>query len=138
VGRVAAEDKYSGAVDAFLTRSRVLPVLVGAGAFATVALLAATPLPLGAALLLGTWVACLSLHALDRARRVRSIALDREGVLVVQGRAGRLCEGSFVAPWLTVVRWRPAGARFDHTLLVLPDMLGHDDFRKLRVLLRWG
>jgi hypothetical protein len=44
----------------------------------------------------------------------------------------------FVAPWLTVVRWRPEGARFDRTFIVLPDMADGDAFRRVRVLLKWG
>ena len=53
-------------------------------------------------------------------------------------RAGRIREGSCVFPWLTVVRWRPADARRDHTVLLLPSMLDPEEFRRLRVLLRWG
>ena len=49
-----------------------------------------------------------------------------------------LRDGSFVAPWLTIVRWRPEGARFDRTFLVVPGMLEREDFRRLRVLLRWA
>ena len=52
--------------------------------------------------------------------------------------AGRLVPGSFVAPWLTVVRWRPEGARFARTVLVPPDAVDPDAFRRLRVLLRWA
>jgi hypothetical protein len=36
------------------------------------------------------------------------------------------------------VRWRPAGAWRDRSLLVAPGMLGAEDSRRLRVLLRWG
>jgi toxin CptA len=55
-----------------------------------------------------------------------------------RGGVGRLAPGSFVAPWLTVVRWRPEGARFARTVLVAPDAVDADAFRRLRVLLRWG
>jgi hypothetical protein len=51
---------------------------------------------------------------------------------------GRLEPGSFVAPWLTLVRWRPAGARFDRTVLVAPAMAQPEAFRRLRVRLRHG
>ncbi len=50
---------------------------------------------------------------------------------------GGLREGSFVAPWLTIVRWRPDGSRFSRTILVAPDAVDPDAFRRLRVLLRW-
>lgn len=53
-------------------------------------------------------------------------------------RRGRLRDGSFVAPWLTIIRWRPERANFDRTVVVLPDMLDAESFRRLRILLRWN
>jgi hypothetical protein len=50
---------------------------------------------------------------------------------------GRLLDGSFVAPWLVVVSWRPDGARMARAIVVAPDAVGEQDFRRLRVLLRW-
>ncbi len=81
------------------------------------------------------------------ARREGSGAVDRL-VVDLDGRveasggagtrvAGRLVLGSFVAPWLTVVRWRPDGSRLARTVLVPPDAVDPDAFRRLRVLLRW-
>ena len=55
-----------------------------------------------------------------------------------EARTGLLVPGSFVAPWLVIVRWRPTGARFPRTLLVPPDAVEPDAHRRLRVLLRWG
>lgn len=52
-------------------------------------------------------------------------------------RHGRLVPGSFVAPWLVVIHWRPAGAWWTRTQLVAPDAVHPDDFRRLRILLRW-
>ena len=74
---------------------------------------------------------------------VRRLAVDLEGRVEAVGdtgtaRIGRLAHGSFVAPWLVVVRWRPDGARFTRTVLVPPDAVDPDAFRRLRVLLRWG
>jgi hypothetical protein len=70
------------------------------------------------------------------------LAVDLKGRVEASGGsgrvAGRLVPGSFVAPWLTVVRWRPEGARFARTVLVPPDAVDADAFRRLRVLLRWG
>jgi len=62
----------------------------------------------------------------------------RMEVELAEGRRldGRLAEGSFVAPWLTIVRWRPDGARLDRTILVAPDAVEAGDFRRLRILLR--
>ena len=51
--------------------------------------------------------------------------------------AGRLADGSFVAPWLTIVRWVPEGARFSRAIVVVPDAVEAQAFRRLRILLRW-
>ena len=48
---------------------------------------------------------------------------------------------SYVGAWLTCVVWRAEGApwwRPARTLLFLPDTLPAEDFRRLRVLLRYG
>ena len=39
---------------------------------------------------------------------------------------------------LTSIVWRPDGARWSRSILVLPDMLAPDDFRRLRVMLRYA
>lgn len=51
--------------------------------------------------------------------------------------AGRLLDGSFVAPWLALVRWLPEGALFARTILVAPDAVDAEAFRRLRIVLRW-
>lgn len=136
MGRIAAEDKYNGAASVVLTRSGRLQAFIAAAALATLALVAATPVPPGASILAATYAACVALFALHRARCVHHLALDLSGVITLDGREGALRHPGFVAPWLTVIRWRPAGARFDRTLPVLPDMLPAADFRHLRVILR--
>jgi toxin CptA len=130
-------DKYSEAVRATLRRSGIaIALVILAGGF-TAGLMLALPMPLAARVLLATWAACTALHALDRALRPRRLRCDCEGAAEVDGVEGRLQHPCFVAPWLTVVRWRPHGALFDRTVLVLPGMLPAEDFRRLRVLLRW-
>ncbi|MEP7262597.1 MAG: protein YgfX [Usitatibacter sp.] len=115
-----------------------MPTVVALGAVFTLVLLVITRLPLAITLLLATWTVCVGLDGVRRGVGVRSLSLGRDGVMSLDGRAGLLREGSFVSPWLTVLRWRPAGARFDRTVLILPDMLAREDFRRLRVLLRWA
>ena len=134
---ITANDKYSGAVEVTLARSRIVPAFVAAASSATVALIAFTPLPLEATIGLATAVACLALDALRRCRPMRRLAVDCSGAVSLDGTAGELRDGSFVAPWLTIVRWRPARARFDRTLLIVRDMLPDADFRHLRVVLKW-
>jgi hypothetical protein len=74
---------------------------------------------------------------------VRFLAVRREGEVRVGFRNGRVLEGrvrpgSFVAPWLTLVRWRPHGARFDRTVVLFPGIAEAQALRKLRVILRWA
>ena len=75
-------------------------------------------------------------HAFARARRTRTVRLDGRRIQV-DSVPGEVIDGSFVAPWLTIVHWRPLGSRLTRTLLVLPDMLDAESFRALRVVLRW-
>ena len=131
----AAEDKYSGALELTLRPSRRAAWLCGLAGFATIAVVAATPMAAGSAIALGTFATCLSLDAIRRVLRPHRLSIDLAEV-VVDGAAGALRAGSFVAAWLTILRWRPAGRRFDRTLLVAPDRLSPADFRHLRVIVR--
>jgi len=140
--------KYSDAIELRLVPSRIAALgllLAGAGTLAVL-----HPLPLAsvwhwaaAAAVVGlTGEALVTVAARRGPRGVSWLRLDRWGALSVrtggQFRAGIVQPRSFVAPWLTVVRWRPEGARFDRTFVVLPDMADADAFRRMRVLLKWG
>ena len=129
-------------------RSRIAGAFIVLGGGATLALLLAIALPPLAKCALVAWVGVAMLDSYrtvavrSGGRGVREMGLGRARAIEIVDAAGRIrCgevrDGSFVAPWLTVIRWRPAGARFDRTIVVLPDMLGRDAFRRLRVLLRW-
>lgn len=48
-----------------------------------------------------------------------------------------LLGSSFVAPYLTVLNLRPLDRRLVRHLVILPDALPSDDFRRLRVWLKW-
>jgi len=149
MGAKAREHKYSDAAcEITLRPSRSAAWMVALASLATLVLIAATPGALALRILAATWIACAALEALHsrallRGRRAaRVVSLARGGEIAVQDalgvwRIGGLREGSFVAPWLTVIRWRPAEARFDRAVPILPDMLSPEDFRRLRVLLRW-
>ena len=150
VGTALQDHKYSEArVRIDLVASRVGLAAVVAMAAATIALIVFTPGPAALRILAATWIACAALHALhavalQRGRHgVRAVLACRDGAIDVQDAAGAwrtgiLRAGSFVAPWLTIVRWRPHTARFDATIVLLPDMLPAEDFRRMRVLLRWS
>ena len=76
-------------------------------------------------------------------RAVVEVMLSSDAVVVVRTRDGRLRAGhvrstTFVHPWFTSIVWRPDGARRSRSVPLLPDMLALDDFRRLRVLLRYG
>jgi hypothetical protein len=43
-----------------------------------------------------------------------------------------------VGAWITTIVWRPDNWRLSRTILVLPDMLPDEDFRRLRVMLRYA
>ena len=130
--------KYSERIEATLGRSRHARAFVAVAAFATLGLVFALPLAPELRALAAAWTAVAALHALHRLRGGVHITLDRSGAIRVGEVEGNVREGSFVAPWLVAVRWRPMGRWTDRSLLVAPDMLGADDFRRLRVLLRWG
>lgn len=120
---------------------------MGLACAATLAVVAMTPMSPAlriaiAATTLLAFTRAVGTVALGRGRRVAGfrVALDRAiRVREAGGReaAGKVVEGSFVAPWLTIVRWRPERARFDRTLLLVPGMIDAESYRRLRVLLRW-
>ena len=133
-----SRDKYNERVCVALVASRLAEGFVAVACIATAALAAAMPLAWEAQLCAIAWIAGLTAIALGRLRGSRRLEVDCSGGVEVDGVAGRLRDGSFVAPWFTVLRWRPDGAWWDHTLLVVPDRLAAGDYRRLRVLLRWS
>ena len=151
MGAGANEFKYSGSDPvSFPTRLDLrfrAPVIgcvaVAAMAVATLAVVSATPMEIGWRIALVVAIAAEALWAACTVLRTAGLKLDRAGrieVTTLDGRtfAGQVRDGSFVAPWFTTVRWKPDGSRFSRTIAVLPDMLSGQDFRQLRVLLRWA
>lgn len=92
------------------------------------------------------------LWALDRilvvglrcgARAVREFELRGDLTVIVLTGDGTTCAGrvhreSYVGARLSTIVWRPFGRWRLRTILLLPDMLPPADFRRLRVLLRYG
>jgi toxin CptA len=79
---------------------------------------------------------------------ITSLALAEDMTCRLETRRGEyiacaLLGSSFVAPYLTVLELRPLNAtkwwhRFGgRSVVILPDAIGREDFRQLRVLLRW-
>lgn len=129
---VACELKYSGVGLAFLLLALST----------TLAVILVVPLPPLARASLVLYVGASSLRACRHLLSPRSLRLERSRAIHVRDeggwRTGQVRDGSFVMPWLTVIRWRPEGKRLDRTLLLLPDMANAEDLRKIRVILRWA
>jgi len=76
-------------------------------------------------------------------RAVRGIELRGDLTVLVVSRdgtvgAGRVHRDSYVGPRLSTIVWRPFGRWRLRAIILLPDMLPAADFRRLRVLLRYG
>ena len=129
---VACELKYSGAGIAILLAATAV----------TLALVLAMPLPPLARAALLLFVAASAARACRALLAPRWLRLDAtRGLELREDRgssAGQVRDGSFVMPWLTIVRWRPEGARRDRTLLLLPGMAAPEEMRKIRAILRWA
>ena len=53
-------------------------------------------------------------------------------------REGTLLGSSFVSPYLTILNIGTAGRFFARHVVIMPDGIDAEDFRRLRVRLRWG
>ncbi len=129
--------------------SRIGVAATLAGASAILSLVAALPLdpwPTAAAVL-GALVATVRGARSCAGRGVPAllhVGLDRR--LTVTARDGRSRDGSildasYVGARLTTIVWRPDATPWyvpARAILILPDSLPSDDFRRLRVVLRYG
>ena len=130
---VTCEIKYSGAAMAFLLAATAATLLLVLALPLSGALRAAVAMYLlaSAARACRALTAVTGLHlAVGRGVKVR----DAGGSWV----AGEVRDGGLAMAALTVLRWRPEGARWDRTVLLLPGMASPDALRRLRVILRLG
>lgn len=129
--------------------SRIGVAATVAGAAAVVALVAALPLEpwLTAAAVLATLVGTVRGVRTCAGRGVPlllHVGLDRRlSVTTRDGRShdGAILDASYVGAHVTTVVWRPDATPWyvpARTILILPDSLPGDDFRRLRVVLRYG
>lgn len=127
---------------AVLAPSRLGMALVLGGGCGTLALVVSLPLVAEMKAAAVLWIGMNWLRAFRIAAGRREVLVWDTHIDVRDGReglkAGRLVDGSFVTPWLTSIRWRPAGDRFDRSILILPGVLDAESFRQLRVLLKTG
>jgi len=126
---------------------RLAGVLVGMHGFAA-AMFWLAPLPHWLAALLMPVLIGSAWHTLlrDGFRTQRhsliALRLAADGRCEFQTRAGAwreaaLLGSSFVAPYLTMLNLKPAGGRLAKHLVILPDAVNVEDFRRLRVWLKW-
>lgn len=129
--------------------SRIAACAFGSLALVAIVLLAIMPTPgwtdAMAAIALVAWaVHRIRLHALrSAAASIVEVILADDRAIVVRRRDGVLRTGvvlerSHVHPAFTSIVWREDGARLARSVPIAPDMLDPDDFRRLRVLLRYG
>jgi hypothetical protein len=132
-----------------LRPSRIATCALAALAGFAIVLLVIMPAPLWtdavAALVLVGWAAHrIRQHGLRRApSSIVEVMLHEDRTIVVRRkdgrvRAGRVLDTSHVHPAFTSIVWRPDGARLARSVPIVADMLDPDDFRRLRVLLRYG
>jgi hypothetical protein len=136
-------------VHVVLHASRIAGAAIGVAALATLVVVLILPLPAWqhavacAIVLAWAWIAFHVVALRKGPYAVTEVRLAPDLVLVVHRGDGRLTAGhvrssTFVAAWLTSIVWRPDGARFSRAILIVPDMLPPDDFRRLRVMLRYA
>jgi toxin CptA len=132
-----------------LSPSYTALALIGALAVATCAVIATLPLEPAA---LGLATIVVVVWAVDRIhvvalrhgpRAVRQFQVRGDLTVVIVTGDGNACAGrihrdSYVGARLSTLVWRPFGRWRLRAILLLPDMLPAQDFRRLRVLLRYG
>lgn len=140
-----------------LKRSRRLTATLGLAHSSAIGLLWPLMLPV-AVKLMGTIILTVSLvfylrhYALLRSPgSVVSLELSEEMAGTLETRGGErirctLLGSSFVAPYLTVLDWKPLEPQVSlmpwrklsaRSVVILPDGIDAEEFRQLRVLLRW-
>lgn len=123
-----------------------LLVLAGIGACLLVGLL---PMPRWLKLVLGAGILLQVAYYIARDVLLRlpwsitALELSSEGVMRCMTCAGNWTDAavlgdSFVAPWLTVLNLRLPERRFSRHVVMLPDAVDAEAYRRLRVWLRWG
>ncbi len=129
--------------------SRIGCAFVAATCAMTAVLIGWLPLPIAAVVPASAVVLAVLFSGLWRCTGRGVPALLHVGIdrrITVTGRDGRsragtILDDSCVGPWLTTIVWRADGTpwwRPARAIVVLPDTLPEDEFRRLRVVLRYG
>jgi hypothetical protein len=131
-----------------LGSSRQAELLVCLGCISTAMLVAWLPLSpwlqLPAVVLIGGYAIWLLRWWAQRShsRAIAIVELGLDHRVTLTRRTGQRIEGcvrpdSYVGPRVTTIVMRADGARRSTAIAILPDMLPREDFRKLRVMLRF-
>jgi toxin CptA len=80
--------------------------------------------------------------ALHAARSIVALELREDGEIACQTRNGawldcELLGSSYVSPAMTIINLRPRGWPGDRRIILVPDNVDAEDFRRLRTWLRW-
>ena len=129
--------------------SRIVGAGIGVAALATLAVMFLLPVQawqqaIGVVVVLAWAAVAFRVVALRRSRfAITELRLAPDLVLVVHMGDGRLVAGhvrsaTYVGAWVTTIVWRADGAYWSRAVLIVPDMLEAEDFRKLRVMLRYA
>ena len=131
-----------------LKPSGYLTLLLSAAHTIAICLVLALPLPIGLKLVT-TLVFCVSLvFYLKRNARLAApnsiVALEimEDCACAIETRSGKrldciLLPTSYVSASLTILNLKADGEMLARHVVILPDSINPEDFRKLRVLLRW-
>jgi len=76
------------------------------------------------------------------ARSVVLLKLTNESNCMLETKGGQIidCEilgSTFVSPYLTVLMLQASRSWFTQSVVIVPDMIDAEEFRRLRVVLRW-
>ena len=132
-----------------LRASRGAGIALGLLSTGTAGIVLALPMPLwmqaGLIVVLAAWTTCAFRRVALRhgAHAVTEVRVAANRLIAVRHGAQPLVAGhvrstSHVGPHVTTIVWRPDGVLWSRTVLILPDMLPEEDFRQLRVLLRYA
>ena len=128
--------------------SRRLTLLLSLAHAAALGACLAADMPVALKLFVVLLIGLSCAHALYDAALLRSrkaiVALEiaDDGVLTFQMRSGEwrrgiLLDSSFVAPYLTVLNLKTDGTRLARHVVVMADSVAAEEYRRLRVWLRW-
>jgi toxin CptA len=125
-----------------LRRSHFLDGVLCAVVFGTLLAIAFVPWPSMVSALLAVVVVLFALYvARALVPRLETLRVDGEGIVSgkLAGQSAfmslRLLPRATVHPWLTVLRL--AGEQGSYRMVIAPDSITREDFRRLRVWLRW-